>query len=312
MTWPLSSIQCRRPACTSVKGLRSSTITVTRFGSSRTRSARCTSGSACTRSTTTRGSSVNRLVPGSMHAASTIRSRLTTWAPRTSTSRTGKIGEVQSHHPAAPRATGREAITRAIAMRRSTRPIAYMRRRARPRRSRWAPTNAERSPKSTTACPRVRGESNPLFTDHPDLLLQRDAELRVHALARHVHQREDLGGARPAAVHDEVRVLGGDLGPVVPLALEPHTLDQLRRLRAGRVLPHAADGGERERLRLLLRAQALLDLPLDLGDGLALQAQARADEHGARREVEGVERHAAGARLAFADGAVGVEEVDRA
>src|SRR5262245_39034707 len=59
-----------------------------------------------------------------------------------------------------------------------------------------------------------------------DLGLERDPELVLDALARHLHQRLDVGRRGAAAIDDEVGVLGRDLGAVVALALEAHLLDE--------------------------------------------------------------------------------------
>src|SRR2546422_4451828 len=72
-----------------------------------------------------------------------------------------------------------------------------------------------------------------LFAEDPDLGLERDPELVLHAVAREVHERQDVGRGRAASVHDEVRVLGGDLRAVDPLALErseEHTSELQSRL----------------------------------------------------------------------------------
>src|SRR5206468_1004531 len=83
--------------------------------------------------------------------------------------------------------------------------------------------------------------------------------------------------------HDEVRVLGGDLGAVDSLALEAALLDHPRGDVAGRVLPHAAGRGQRQRLGRLLDLEPLLHLLLDLGHRPPVQAHAATDQHGADR-----------------------------
>src|SRR5262245_36257556 len=121
--------------------------------------------------------------------------------------------------------------------------------------------NAVRSPRSPSAGVPPRGDTSPpLLTDGPDLGLERDAELPVHALAREVHERLYVGGRGASAVHDEIGVLGGHLRPVDPLALEPDLLDQAARLLSRRVPPHTPDGGQRQRLRGLLVLEPVLDL----------------------------------------------------
>src|SRR2546426_9658123 len=102
------------------------------------------------------------------------------------------------------------------------------------------------------------------------------------SVAREVHERQDVGRGRAASVHDEVRVLGGDLRAVDPLALEPALLDQPPGHVGRRILPDAPRRREGERLRGLLLLQADLDVLLDLGERSTREPQAAADEHGAR------------------------------
>src|SRR5436190_58087 len=213
---PSSSSQWRRLPWTSVKGRRSSTLITTRFGNSRTTSARRTSGSAVTRPATACVSRPRMLAPGAIEAAARIC------------------------------ATGR----------------------------REAP--------------------------------------RTAALPREVHQRHDVARRRAAPVHDEVGVLGGDLRAVDPLALEPALLDEPGRDLALRVLPNAAGRRERERLGRLLLLQAYLDVFLDLADRSAREAEPAADQHRARRRMEGAEGERAGGGLELAERAVRVQKVHRA
>src|SRR2546430_17732913 len=86
----------------------------------------------------------------------------------------------------------------------------------------------------------------------------------LQAAALEVHERKDVGRDRAASVHDEVRVLGGDLRAVDPLALEPALLDQPPGHVARRILPDAPGRREGKRLRGLLLLQADLDVLLDL------------------------------------------------
>src|SRR2546422_3845543 len=78
---------------------------------------------------------------------------------------------------------------------------------------------------------------------------------------------------------------------------------------AGRVLPDAARRGQGQGLRRLLHLEPLLDVLLDLLERAPGQAQPAADEHGARREVEGTVGEGARVGLELAQGAVGVEKV---
>src|SRR5207248_3006279 len=118
---PSSSSQWRRLPWTSVKGRRSSTLITTRFGNSRTTSARRTSGSAVTRPATACVSRPRMLAPGAIEAAARICSTGRREAPRTSTLATASRGVVRSQRvpsaaPAASRttsaATGRTLTTR--------------------------------------------------------------------------------------------------------------------------------------------------------------------------------------------------------
>src|SRR5947207_10067355 len=310
---PSSSSQWRRLPWTSVKGRRSSTLITTRFGNSRTTSARRTSGSAVTRPATACVSRPRMLAPGAIEAAARICSTGRREAPRTSTLATASRGVVSSQRvpsaAPAPSRTTSAATGRTLTTRRSRR------RRRDPRPIRWPATNVERSPRSRSVAGRALGETRPLgilFPDAPDLGLERQAEVGLHALPREIHQRHDVARRRAAPVHDEVRVLGGDLRAVDPLALEPALLDQPVGEVAGRILPDAPGRREGERLRGLLVLQADLGVLLDLRERAAREPQAAADEHGARGRVEGPVGEGAGGRLELAERAVRVQEVDGA
>src|SRR5688572_404467 len=310
-TWPSSSSQCSRPACTSVKGRRSSTRMVSRLGSARTTSARRISGIASRRPRTWLVSTDHRLAPGAMPATARMRSTDRREAPWTSTAATAKRGEVVTHAWA--------ATTPAMASNPSSMtPPTRASRASRRARRRWAAltrcraTRGERSPRSWAAA-RALGEMSPtLLTEDPDLRLQRDAELCLHALACHLHEGHDVGGGGAAAVDDEVGVLGRDLGAVETLALEAHLLHEPGGDLVARVLPHAPGRRERERLRGLLVLEPLLDVFLDLIERSAVQLQPAADEHGSGRCMKRAVRDGARRRLELADGAVGVQVVDAA
>ena len=117
-TCPSSSIQCRRAACTSVKGRRSSTRMVTRLGRSRTTSARRISGSAATRAATALPSSVHRFARGGIAAAARIRATGTREAPCTSTAATANRGDVVTHHPALSTAAATPSTSATVTTRR--------------------------------------------------------------------------------------------------------------------------------------------------------------------------------------------------
>src|SRR5580765_1026128 len=313
---PCSSIQCNRPAWTSVNGRRSSTAIATRFGRLRITAACRTRGRASRRATTSRVSSVKILLPGSMAAAVSIASRVSRLWPLTSTDETAKRGDFKSQparRPDTPSATtpsttrpARPAMTRA---RRATRRL------SRDRSTRWRPISRPREARSSKAPAAARGDSveRLMPSDLPeglDLGFERDAELAVDPLARHIHQRLDVGGGGAAPVDDEVGVLGGDLGAVVALPLQPHLLHESARRLAGRVLPHAPRRGQRQRLVHLLVLEPLLDLLHDLGGRPPVQTEPRSDDHGAGRGRKHAVAEGARARLELTHGAVGMEEVD--
>src|SRR6058998_373140 len=311
---PSSSSQCSVPFDTSVKGRRSSTRIVTRLGSSRMTSARRISGTVCRRAVTVAGSMRKMLARAGIPAASTTRSADTRDTPRTSTPAMANRGAVRSQRtpPATPLppATTMTAIAshRRVADRRA-RVRAAPADRAAARPTFWRAMSAERSPTSPShdGCP--RGDSSPLLTDDPDLVLQHDPVVRLDALPGELHQGLDVGGRGPTAIDDEVGVLGRDLGAVEALALEADLLDHSRRGLARRVLPDASGRGQRQRLARLLLLEPLLDVFLDLAQRPAVQTQPAADQHGTRREVERAIREGARVGLELAQRAVGIEEV---
>src|SRR2546427_224907 len=258
--------------------------------------------------------------PGSVRSAarsaSTTRSADTRDTPRTSTPAMANRGAVRSQRtpPATPHppATTMTAIAshRRVADRRA-RVRAAPADRAAARPTFWRAMSAERSPTSPShdGCP--RGDSSPLLTDDPDLVLQHDPVVRLDALPGELHQGLDVGGRGPTAIDDEVGVLGRDLGAVEALALEADLLDHSRRGLARRVLPDASGRGQRQRLARLLLLEPLLDVFLDLAQRPAVQTQPAADQHGTRREVERAIREGARVGLELAQRAVGIEEVGR-
>src|SRR5882762_1858828 len=299
-TRPSSSIQCSRAACTSVNGRRSSTTIVTRLGSSRTTSARRISGNADTRAATAPPSRVHRFVPGTMAAAARMRGTGTREAPCTSTPAIAKRGEVVAQRaPTSVAATPASTPPRTTARRASRARARARRARRRAGRTRWPSTSGVRPKRSASAPAPPRGESRPLLTEDADLGLERDPEVAVDALARELHEVQDVGGAGGAAVDDEVGVLGGDLRAIDALAAQPGLLDEPRGQVAGRIFPDEAGGGQRQRLRGLLLLEPCADLFLDLGQRPAVELQPAADEHRARG-------------LELAERAVGVEVVDGA
>src|SRR6266566_226289 len=299
-TRPSSSIQCSRAACTSVNGRRSSTTIVTRFGSSRTTSARRISGSAETRAATAPPSRVQRFAPGGMAAAARMRGTGTREAPRTSTPAIAKRGDVVTQRAPASAAATPPSTRTQTAARRVSRARARARRRRRAGPVRWPATSDVRSPRSAGAAP-PRGESRPLLTEDADLGLERDPEVAVDALARELHEAQDVGRAGAAAIDDEVGVLGRDLRAVDPLAAQAGLLDEPRGQVARGILPDEAGRGERQRLRGLLLLEPRPDLFLDLGQRPSVQLQPAADEDRALRQVE----------RAVAEGARGLELAER-
>src|SRR5437879_1295610 len=311
-TRPSSSIQCSRAACTSVKGRRSSTTIVTRLGSSRTTSARRISGNADTRAATAPPSRVHRFVPGTMAAAARIRGTGTREAPCTSMPAIAKRGGgVAQRAPASVAATPASTTPRTTA-RRANRARARARRaRRRAGPTRWPSTSGVRPKRSASAPAPPRGESRPLLTEDADRGLERDSEVAVNALARELHEVQDVGGAGGAAVDDEVGVLGGDLRAIDALAAQPGLLDEPRGQVAGGIFPDEAGGGQRQRLRGLLLLEPCPDLFLDLRQRPAVELQPAADEYRARRQAKrAIAELARG--LELAERAVGVEVVNGA
>src|SRR5213593_802670 len=309
---PSSSSQCSVPLETSVKGRRSSTRMVTRLGSSRMTSARRISGTACRRAVTVVGSMRKMLARAGMPAASTTRSAETRETPRTSTPAMANRGDVRSQRtppampPPAMTTTAASASQRRF-MDRRARAAPADRTEARP--TFWRAMSAERSPTSPSddGCP--RGDSSPLLTDDPDLVFQHDPVVRLDALPGELHEGLHVGGAGPATVHDEVRVLGRDLGPVEALALEADLLDHPRRGLAGRVLPDATGRGQSQGLAGLLVLEALLDVLLDLAERPAVKTQPAPHEHGAGGKGECRVREGPRVRFDPPGRAVGIEEI---
>src|SRR6266566_6291083 len=258
-TRPSSSIQCSRAACTSVNGRRSSTTIVTRFGSSRTTSARRISGSAETRAATAPPSRVQRFAPGGMAAAARMRGTGTREAPRTSTPAIAKRGDVVTQRAPASAAATPPSTRTQTAARRVSRARARARRRRRAGPVRWPATSDVRSPRSAGAAP-PRGESRPLLTEDADLGLERDPEVAVDALARELHEAQDVGRAGAAAIDDEVGVLGRDLRAVDPLAAQAGLLDEPRGQVARGILPDEAGRGLRQVERAVAEGARGLEL----------------------------------------------------
>src|SRR5262245_15844874 len=143
-------------------------------------------------------------------------------------------------------------------------------------------------------------------------MLEADPQLAAHPLAGEIEEGDDVRGHGAAAVHDEVGVLGRDLGTADPLAAQADLLDQLARRDALRTLPHEARRGESQRLGRALVPEPLLQLAMNLGDRPALQAQAAPDEHGPRRRLERVVAERPGAGFELPERAIGMEKVDGA
>ncbi len=99
----------------------------------------------------------------------------------------------------------------------------------------------------------ARGEA-----DQPDLGVEGDAQPRLDALARHLHERENIVVRGSAAVDDQVGGLRRDLGAVDTLAAKTNGLNETGRAVARRILLTAARAQEQvvdvpERLLCLLR-----------------------------------------------------------
>src|SRR2546422_6720652 len=116
-----------------------------------------------------------------------------------------------------------------------------------------------RRPPRSTLFPYTTLFRSPLLTEDADLGLERDPEVAVDALARELHEAQDVGRAGAAAIDDEVGVLGRDLRAVDPLAAQAGLLDEPRGQVARGILPDEAGRGERQRLRgLFCLSRALI------------------------------------------------------
>src|SRR5207249_3463911 len=132
-------------------------------------------------------------------------------------------------HRATPSTPAAAVSTSALASAaRAQRPARRRRTRRRARPTRWPVTSGVRPPTSASARPAPRGVMSPLLTEDADLGLEHDPELGVDALACELHEADDVGRRRAAAVDDEVGVLGRDLGAVDPLAAQADLLDEPR------------------------------------------------------------------------------------
>src|SRR2546422_1031836 len=140
-----------------------------------------------------------------------------------------------------------------------------------------------RRPPRSTLFPYTTLFRSPLLTEDADLGLERDPEVAVDALARELHEAQDVGRAGAAAIDDEVGVLGRNLRAVDPLAAQAGLLDEPRGQVARGILPDEARRGERQRLRGLLLLEPRPDLFLDLGQRPSVQLQPTADEDRAAR-----------------------------
>src|SRR5262245_52655285 len=105
--------------------------------------------------------------------------------------------------------------------------------------------------------------------------------MRVHAIAGELEQAEHVRGRRAAAVDDEVRLLGRNLGAADTLAAHARFLEQALGGIAGRVLEAWSRRSQRERLRGLLLLEALADVALDLRERPAREPEPAADDDGA-------------------------------
>src|SRR5499427_9471639 len=221
---PSSSIQCSRPPWTRVNGRRSSTLITTRFGSSRTMSARRISGNDSTRSITPIVSRRKMLVPHGMAATARICSDGTRETPRTSMLATAKLGVVRGHCSAAPPAAANTTIpsTTPSSRRRRTRRCGRGRF-ARP--TRWPATNTERSPMSASTDARPLGELRLLGIYSPMILISFSSVIEkwffTRSRVRSISARMSAAVAPPRftmkfACFEEISA------PLMRLPLRPH------------------------------------------------------------------------------------------
>src|SRR5438309_721586 len=216
---------------------------------------------------------------------------------------TGRASPATAAPPPSPTRRASRRTRRRLRRRSSRCPVMAASGSARSPRRRAAP-RGER-----TALRPLMSRPTSLVSHDADLGLEGEPEVVLHSLARDLHETQNVRGGGATPVDDEVGVLGRDLGAVVPLALQADLLDEAGRHLALRVLPHAARGGEGERLRRLLVLEALAHVLLDLCLGSAMELQPRAHQHGAGRREEGAVAEAAVVGLELAQGAVRVQEV---
>src|SRR5262245_46365029 len=99
-------------------------------------------------------------------------------------------------------------------------------RRERTRRMRCRATSDARLPRSSSvpAVPWGAARCRRLLANDADLMLEVDPQLGAHPLAGEVEEGDDIRGGGAAAVHNEVGVLGRDLGTTDALAAQPGLL----------------------------------------------------------------------------------------
>src|SRR5262249_33654126 len=129
-----------------------------------------------------------------------------------------------------------------------------------------------------------------------DLRLEHDAHARLHAITRHLHEGDDVGVGRPAAIDDQVAALRGDLGAAYALAAQSDRLHEARCPIARRILPDVAGGGEGEGLCILPHLHAQAQVLLDALRWPAHELEPAADHYRACGQIEAARPAAFAAR----------------
>ena len=266
-------------------------------------------------------SSCSRLVP-TLASASAVRTWRATRCRRRATSivaqRRRPTSRARRSHAASAAREQRERERAASGRRGRAEPASRRPPRSRARngtttlaaRARGRDARSPRPPPAMRRCSPRRGRARsllrrraPATAEQHDLVLELDAVLLARAAAALRHQRQAVGGRRPAGVLDEVRVLRRDERAADAVALEPAELEQPPGAElARRVLEDRAERALVRRLRRLpprdeVGDSALISLGgrgvepvLDAGDDLAVPQARSAGRRGRARPASASRR----------------------